>query len=281
MSAEDESEMSTVLSKEELEQLLVEARQIVGETRAIIVHAFDTGFEHRLKPDRSFVTDVDFAVEEKIRSILASRFPSHGIIGEELPRQESSSDFNWVIDPIDGTRSFRHRVPLFGTLLALMWKGEPVLGVMDLPGIDKTYSAAQGIGAFCNETRLELADLPGDDGIEREIIAIGERQQFVSAEKTEVFDRLMQSHPSVRTYCDCFGHGLAIEGAVGAMVDFDLRLWDMVASKVLVEQAGGRYVCLEQRGDDRVQARFDVVLGKPRVVNWVLAAIDAAHQNFA
>ena len=115
--------MSMVLSKQELEPLLVEARQIVRETRAIIVRAFDAGFGHRLKPDRSFVTDVDFAVEERVRSILASRFPSHGIIGEELPLQESASDFSWVIDPIDGTRSFRHRVPLFGTLLALMWSG--------------------------------------------------------------------------------------------------------------------------------------------------------------
>jgi fructose-1,6-bisphosphatase/inositol monophosphatase family enzyme len=148
-----------------------------------------------------------------------------------------------------------------------------VLGVIDLPGIDKMYSAALTLGAFCNETRVRLVDLPDDDAIDREIIGIGERQQFSNAEKAEVFDRLMRSHPSVRTYCDCFGHALAIEGSLGAMVDFDLRIWDTIASKVLVEEAGGSYVCVEQRGNDTVEAHFDVVLGKPRVVDWVLASI--------
>jgi histidinol-phosphatase len=266
--------VSTALSQQELEAALGEARQIVRETRAVIARALQSGFGHRLKPDHSFVTDVDFAVEEKVRSILGARFPRHGIIGEELPWDVSDSDFNWVVDPIDGTHSFRHRVPLFGTLLALLYKQEPVLGVIDLPGIDKTYSAASTIGAFCNGKRIQLVDLASDDAIEREIIGIGERQQFRDADKTEVFDRLMRTHPSVRTYCDCFGHGLAIEGSVGAMVDFDLRIWDTVASKVLVEEAGGRYVCVEQRGDDAAQARFDVVLGKPRVVDWVLALVN-------
>lgn len=265
--------MDSGLSQQELARALAETRAIVRETRAVIASALEHGFGHRLKPDRSFVTDVDFAVEERVRSMLEGRFPGHGIIGEELPQQETNSDFRWIIDPIDGTRSFRHRVPLFGTLLALLYKGAPVLGVIDLPGLDKTYSAASTLGAFCNERRLRLADLATGDAIEREIIAIGERQQFVTAEKSEIFDRLMQSHPSVRTYCDCFGHGLAIEGAVGAMVDFDLRIWDTIASKVLIEEAGGSYVCVEQRGADTVEARFDVVLGKPRVVDWVLARV--------
>jgi len=267
--------MSGGLSTGELKDVLAEARQIVRETRIVIFEALEKGFGHRLKPDRSFVTDVDFAVEERVRGILGARFPDHGIIGEELSRQDSTSDFSWVIDPIDGTRSFRHRVPLFGTLLALLHKEEPVLGLIDLPGLDKTYSAALTMGAFCNETRIHLDDLASDDAIENEIIAIGERQQFQNAGKTEVFDRLMDSHPSVRTYCDCFGHGLAIEGSTGAMVDFDLRIWDTIATKVLVEEAGGRYTCVGRRGERIAEARFDVILGKPRVVEWILNLVDA------
>jgi histidinol-phosphatase len=268
--------MSAALSTRELNDLLAEARQIVGETRTVIFEALAKGFGHRLKPDRSFVTDVDFAVEERVRAILGARFPDHGVIGEELPEQDSSSDFSWVIDPIDGTRSFRHRVPLFGTLLALLHKEEPVLGVIDIPGLDKTYSAALTMGTYCNGTRIHLDDLASDDAIENEIIAIGERQQFQNAGKTAVFDELMHSHPSVRTYCDCFGHGLAIEGSTGAMVDFDLRIWDTIATKVLVEEAGGRYTCVGRRGDRIAEARFDVVLGKPRVVDWILNVVNAA-----
>lgn len=268
--------MITGLSEQELKDALVEARQVVRETRAIIVEALTKGFGHRLKPDRSFVTDVDFAIEARVRAFLGARFPDHGIIGEELPQQDATSDFSWVIDPIDGTRSFRHRIPLFGTLLALLYKEEPVLGVIDIPGLDKTYSAALRMGTYCNGTRIHLDDLASDDAIENEIIAIGERQQFENAGKTEVFDQLMHSHPSVRTYCDCFGHGLAIEGSAGAMVDFDLRIWDTVATKVLVEEAGGRYACVGRRGDRIAESRFDVILGKPRVVDWILKLVDAA-----
>lgn len=268
--------MSTGLSKQELSDALLEARQIIQETRPLIIEGLAKGFGHRLKPDRSFVTDVDFAVEERVRALLATRFPTHDIIGEELPQLDVGSDFSWVIDPIDGTRSFRHRVPLYGTLLALLYRHEPVLGVIDLPGLERTYSAALEMGAYRDETRIHLADLANDDAIQNEIIGIGERQQFQNAGKTEVFDRLMHAHPSVRTYCDCFGHGLAIEGSTGAMVDFDLRIWDTIASKVLVEEAGGRYVCVERRGDMGAEARFDVVLGKPRVVEWILKLVDSA-----
>lgn len=268
--------MSTGLSMQELSDALLEARQIVRETRSLIIDALERGFAHRLKADQSFVTDVDFAVEERVRTILAGRFPAHDIIGEELPQLDAGSDFSWVIDPIDGTRSFRHRVPLYGTLLALLYKQEPVLGVIDLPGLGKTYSAARAMGAYCNDTRIHLADLPSHEALQNEIIAVGDRQQFQNAGKSAVFDRLMQSHPSVRTYADCFGHGLAVEGSVGAMVDFDLRIWDTIGSKVLVEEAGGRYVCVEQRGGGGAEARFDVILGKPRVVDWIMNLVDGA-----
>ena len=114
--------------------------------------------------------------------------------------------------------------------------------------------------------------------MEQEIIGIGDRQQFVSAGRTDVFDMLMRAHPGVRTYTDCFGHALALEGCVGAMVDFDLRLWDTMASKVLVEEAGGRYVCSQRAGKELREHRFDVILGKPRVVDWILDRIAAETQ---
>ncbi len=260
--------------------MLSAACDIVGQTRALIESALETGFTHRSKADGSFVTDVDIAVEEKARTLLASRFPTHRIIGEELPETDSAHALTWVIDPIDGTKSFRHGVPLYGTLLALLYGEDPILGIIDLPGLDRTYSAARGLGTRCNGRPVTLQDLPGDEAMEKEIIGIGDRQQFVSAGRTKVFDVLMQAHPGVRTYTDCFGHALALEGAVGAMVDFDLRLWDTMASKVLMEEAGGRYVCSQRAGKELRERRFDVILGKPRVVDWILDRI-AADRNAA
>ena len=265
--------MNGVPSAAELREMLSEACDIVRQTRALIETALETGFTHRSKADGSFVTDVDIAVEEKARTLLASRFPMHGIIGEELSEIDSGHALTWVIDPIDGTKSFRHGVPLYGTLLALLHGEDPILGVIDLPGLGRTYSAARGLGTRCNGRPVTLEDLPGDEPLEKEIIGIGDRHQFVSAGRTKVFDGLMQAHPGVRTYTDCFGHALALEGAVGAMVDFDLRLWDTTASKVLMEEAGGRYVCSQRAGKELRERRFDVILGKPRVVDWILDRI--------
>lgn len=262
----------------ELRELLSEARGIVRQTRALIEAALETGFTHRFKADGSLVTDVDIAVEKKARTLLASRFPMHRIVGEELPEADStetdgSRSLTWVIDPIDGTRSFRHGVPLYGTLLALLHGEDPILGIIDLPALDRTYSAARGLGTRCNDRSVTLADLPADQALEQEILGIGDRQQFVNAGRPDVFDALMQTHPGVRTYTDCFGHALALDGSVGAMVDFDLRLWDTMASKVLMEEAGGRYVCSRRAGKELGERRFDVILGKPRVVDWILHRI--------
>lgn len=262
--------MNSAPAAPELRGMLSEACAIVRETRSLIEAALEKGFTHRSKADGSFVTDVDIAVEEKARTLLASRFPAHRIIGEELPEGGGGHELTWVIDPIDGTRSFRHGVPLYGTLLALLHGGDPILGIIDLPGLDRSYSAARGLGARCNGRAVTLEDLPGDGALEKEIIGIGDRQQFVSAGRPDVFDALMQAHPAVRTYTDCFGHALALQGAVGAMVDFDLRLWDTMASKVLMEEAGGRYVCFQRTGEELRDSRFDVILGKPRVVDWIL-----------
>ncbi len=259
---------------EELREVLAAACGIVRQTRTLIEAALDKGFTHGSKADGSLVTEVDIAVEEKARTLLAARFPAHGVIGEELPAADRRGRaLTWVIDPIDGTRSFRHGVPLYGTLLALLHRGDPILGVIDLPALGKTYSAARGLGTRCNGRPVTLEDLPGDAAPEDEIIGIGDRQQFAAAGRPDVFDALMQAHPVVRTYTDCFGHALALEGSVGAMVDFDLRLWDTMASKVLMEEAGGRYVCFQRTGREPDDRRFDVILGKPRMVDWILARV--------
>lgn len=265
--------MNGVPATPDLRDMLSDALGIVEETRGLIRDALDKGFTHRSKADGTFVTDADIAVEKRVRTLLAAHYPAHRVIGEELPETGGGNVLAWVIDPIDGTKSFRHGVPLYGTLLALLHGDDPILGIIDLPGLDKTYSAAKGLGARCNGRVVALEDLSGDEALAQEIIGVGDRQQFVNAGRPSVFDTLMRAHPGVRTYTDCFGHALALDGCVGAMVDFDLRLWDTMASKVLMQEAGGRYVCCERAGNDARDRRFDVILGKPRVVDWILDLI--------
>ncbi len=258
-------------TKHELQRILETAERIVQESRAVVLSFDQREISARTKSDGSPVTEADFAVEDFIRSRLGQAFPDHGILGEERAETESNSGFQWVIDPIDGTRSFSHQIPLYGTLLALRHEGQSVVGVIALSALGLTYAGAQGLGAYCNGRRIQLSTEGSASTVEQEIIAIGDRRQFVSCGQTEVFDFLMQSAPIVRTYCDCFGHALAIDGRVGAMVDYGVHIWDLAATEVLVREAGGLFVQVNANDQGAgASSRFNVVFGKPQVVEWVL-----------
>jgi fructose-1,6-bisphosphatase/inositol monophosphatase family enzyme len=263
----------TDLKRNDLRLWLETALSMTDRSREIILKSVRDGFEHSLKDDGSFVTDVDTAVETELRARIAADFPEHGIVGEELGNVNPGADFQWTIDPIDGTHSFRHHIPLYGTILALVHRDLPVLGVIDLPALELRCSGALGEGAFCNGEKLSIEDVEADDLIEREIIATSERKQFAAIGKEYVFDEIMGTHPSVRTYCDCFGHVLALTGSVGAMIDYNIHIWDGAATELLVKEAGGKHVRVfdGERGDKGV--RQDVVFGKPAVVDWVLGII--------
>ena len=146
---------ATYLPEARLRDALTKARTILAETRGLIVDAFQEDFDSRRKADQSWVTDIDFAVERLLRTRLQEQFPTYGIIGEEFDEQNALAEFTWVIDPIDGTSSLRHHVPLFGTILALLYDGRPALGLIDLPMLGRLYSGGAGLGVWCNG-RLEL-----------------------------------------------------------------------------------------------------------------------------
>ena len=252
--------------------VLSSAIQIVREARAHLFSIPRSELDVSKKADNSFVTRADKETELFIRKRLQHLFPDHDIRGEEFPDLDRGASLTWLIDPIDGTHSFRHNIPLYGTMLCLMDGEEPIVSVIDLPALDRCYSAAKGLGAQCNDRPFRLVDLGPADDIKDEVIATGERKQFVSCGLESTFDRLMTSHDHVRTYCDCFGHVLAAEGTVGAMVDFNIRLWDCMASALLVREAGGEAVCVGSR-EDGESKRYDWVFGKPAVVEWILSRL--------
>jgi fructose-1,6-bisphosphatase/inositol monophosphatase family enzyme len=252
----------------DLPRWLETANAMVDETRRLVLEAVARGFSHRFKADDSFVTDVDLAVERHLRARIAEHFPGHGVIGEELDATGAGAELRWTIDPIDGTHSFRFGVPFYGTLLALLHGDVPVLGVIDMPGLALRVAGARGLGARANGATLTLADADGP--VEREIVATGDRAQFEKAGKLSSYERLAREHPVVRTYSDCLGHALALQGRVGAMVDFGLHLWDVAATEAIAREAGARFVCLERRAGAGADARHDVVFGKPAVVDRLL-----------
>ena len=251
----------------------MKARGILGETRALIVDSFQKEFDYHRKADQSWVTDIDFAVETLLRERLREQFPGYGLIGEEYPKLNTLKEFTWIIDPIDGTSSLRHRIPLFGTILSLLYDGRPALGLIDLPMLDRLYSGGTGLGVWCNDRRLQIQDVPDDNAIPSEVISVGSRAQYLDVGMPQIFDHLMQIHADTRTYSDCFGHGLVLDGSLGALCDFSLRVWDIAATQALVEEAGGKFFCWRVRRVALGETRYDVIVGKPRVVDWLIRTL--------
>jgi fructose-1,6-bisphosphatase/inositol monophosphatase family enzyme len=273
-------------------EALVAALELVDrlaeETRAIVLARLATGFRFERKPDRSLVSEIDLAVEAMVRERLARELPDHAVLGEEgglVGAQPGAPfpDWLWAVDPIDGTHSLCHRVPLFGSLFALLWRGQPVLGAIDLPLLGRRLCGAVGLGARRDGQPLRLHDLDPAQPLGEEIVSTGERGQFVRAGLAASFDRLLRTHPRTRTYCDCFGHALALEGAVGAMVDPDLRLWDAAASLALARTVGAAVAFVAPDGAPEAGAgldperRYHLVFGKPAVVAHVLELLAAGE----
>lgn len=250
-------------------ELLGSALRFVAGSRRLIRRKGSGAFSVRQKADRSLVTEVDLAAERFLRSAIHRRFPGHGVIGEEFGALNPSAEFQWILDPIDGTFSFTRGIPLFGTILALHFRARPVLGVIDHPALGLCFSAAAGLGARCNGRRLRVGDLGPGRAVEGEIIAAGDRAHFIKCGREMDFDRLIRRHPQVRSYSDCFGHTMAASGSVGAMVDFGVRLWDVAATQVLIEEAGGKYVLAEKFEKPGHGIFYGIICGKPRVVDWL------------
>jgi fructose-1,6-bisphosphatase/inositol monophosphatase family enzyme len=266
-----------------LRPLLDEATELVARCADHVRTRLRGEVAFRRKADGTPVSEVDLEVEAMLRDELTRRHPDDGLLGEEEEAARPSAARRWVIDPIDGTRSLRHGIPLFGILLALeervpasadgdAWRA--LVGVMALPALGRVYAAARGLGAWRDGASLrQAAAVPEGPG--EEVIALGERRQFVGVGKAAEFDRLLAGHAGARIYPDCFGHALAAEGAVGAMVDYGLRRWDLAATRLIVEEAGGRCLVVGRHGTGD-EERLDLVLGKPGVVEAIVAMMAPA-----
>ena len=223
------------------------------------------------KNDGSPVTQADRKAESIIRQHLLDNADGDpwDILGEEEGLQGKGTRWQWVIDPIDGTRSFIRGIPLFGTLVALLdTKNQiPLVGVIHLPVLGLTYAAAKGQGAICQGQILRL---PSEMDITDTMIGIGDLAQFLASDREKDFYRLHSEFSYVRGYTDCFGHSLVVRGGLGAMMDPALNPWDILATQVLIEEVGGLMICRPSRVPHKVDALF----GNKRVVEKIAQELD-------
>lgn len=262
------------ISPRQVEHFCAAARGMTDITRSTILQAIQKGFHVEKKADASFLTSVDLEVEKQLRRMIGEQFPDHGILGEELPPHHPDSAYQWIIDPIDGTEDFAQGIPTFGTILALYYRGQPLLGVLDHPMLDIRVWAGHGLGTHQNQQRISLATLPAaaQDGSER--VMLGARANFMRYQDDGAhFDALTRAHPNVRIYRTCFAHACVANGSADAMVDYHVRRWDIAATRILIEEAGGRYEALQEFGTPDGGKVYSAAFGKPALVERLVTLL--------
>jgi histidinol-phosphatase len=249
-----------------LNELHTRALEFADAGNAVILNAWKNGFTVERKRDGSFVTNADRDVEQTIRDRVAGLYPNHGVLGEEFPPTNPHAEFQWILDPIDGTEDFVHRVPTFGSILSVYYRGAPIVGVLDHPALGLRCHAAFGRGTHSNNERVALADLPPDFTAAEVRLVTSARGNYIRYhDEGRSFDAVTRAYPNHRIYRSCYGHTLVATGAADAMVDYHDSLWDLAACQITAEEAGGAFRIIREFTVDGVTMR-SVVFGKPRLV---------------
>jgi inositol-phosphate phosphatase / L-galactose 1-phosphate phosphatase / histidinol-phosphatase len=223
------------------------------------------------KPDLSPVTAADRAAERAMRDLIAKRFPAHGIIGEEFGPEREEAEFVWVLDPIDGTKSFISGVPLFGTLIALARHGHPILGIIDQPISRERWIGAAGRPTTLNGTPIRCRPCAGLAAA----TVFATSPDMFKDDDALAFARIAAAAKLVRFGADCYAYGLLAHGFIDLVIEASLKPYDFSAMLPIVEGAGGiatdwRGAPLSLASDGRV-----LVAGDRRAHQQALALLAA------
>ena len=212
------------------------AHALADASGGVVRSHFRTPFAVEDKADSSPVTIADRDAERAMRDLIAERYPRHGIVGEEFGNQRPDAAEVWVLDPIDGTRAFVAGKPIFGTLIALLRDGRPILGIIDQPVLGERWVGAAGAGTrFCGEAIATR----GCSEIGRAILNTTSPALFGGADR-DAFTRLSERARSTNYGGDCYAYGLLASGHIDLVVEAGLKTYDFCALVPVVDGAGGR-----------------------------------------
>lgn len=261
-------------SRRELLDTALQLADLCAETTASII---GSGFEVSKKSDASLVTTADVETERAFRDRVGQLFPDVGILGEELGDSGRDSDYCWIIDPIDGTAEFARHVPLYGCIIALHYKQQPLLGVIDHRAMDLRCHGAYGLGAFANGERLHIEDCSSDEAAAGARIGLPSRSSFLKpSESSAVFGAIVDAYPNFRAFHTCYAHSLAAMNGLDAAMEWQTPLWDLAATQILIEEAGGLYRWVQESEIIDGRRYYSAVFGKPAVVERIVRIIEDA-----
>jgi len=221
----------------ELKAALDAAEQAAGIARAL----FQRNIEVRIKADKSPVTEADVRCEIAIREILEARFPAHGFFGEETGSSGADAESLWLVDPIDGTKAFVREYPMFSTQIALMRRGEIVLGVSSAPVYGELSFAERGCGAYLNGKPIAVSQVAT---LEAAALSSGNMKSLASGGQWARYGALVARVGRIRGYGDFLHYHLLASGKIDAVVETDVNILDIAACAAIVSEAGGRFTDL-------------------------------------
>lgn len=194
------------------------------------------------KDDDSPVTIADRETEQIIREEILKRFPDHGIIGEEYGKTNEDSNIKWVLDPIDGTKSFIHGIPFYTTLIGVLVDDKPQVGIIYAPALEELCAAAIGEGATLNGDPCQVRKT---GKLEDATLLVTEIFRFKEMGQQEIFEELMTKTKLHRTWGDAYGHMMVATGRADLMYDPELNIWDAAALLPVMQEAGGVFSDIE------------------------------------
>jgi histidinol phosphatase-like enzyme (inositol monophosphatase family) len=217
----------------DLLEVAVEAARAGGQRTLAY---FNQGTAVEWKSDGSPLTAADREAEALMRKIIGDAFPDHGILGEEEGERAGAAPYRWIIDPLDGTRTFVRGVPLYGTLVGIEARGEPVIGVIYLPALDEMIAAAHGEGCTWNGRPCRVSAV---DRLDRALVVVTDER--TAHARSAAYGRLTSKSELQRTWADCYGYALVATGRAEVALDPIMNVWDCAALLPIVEEAGGRF----------------------------------------
>jgi histidinol phosphatase-like enzyme (inositol monophosphatase family) len=224
-----------------LQDLLSLALEIAQEAGTVSLHHFGGVLESETKRDGTPVTAADKAAESLLRDRILDRFPDHGILGEEFGETNPGASIRWILDPIDGTRSFQRGVPLFGVLIGVEVEGKPLVGVAHFPALGETVGAALGHGCTWNDRPVRVSPV---SHLSQAAALTTDPMELLEGPLARGWDRLAREASLVRSWGDAYGHALVATGRAEVMVDPILSPWDAAPFVPILYEAGGRFTDL-------------------------------------
>jgi histidinol-phosphatase len=197
---------------------------------------FDQGIAVEWKPDDSPVTMADKGAEQRLREDLLGKFQSDGFLGEESGHTPGSSGFRWIIDPIDGTRSFVRGIPIWACMVGLEYQSELIAGVVYIPAMNQVFRALRGDGAYRDERRIRVSDVKT---LDKAHVYYSSISWFKKAGRDRQFLQLVDVTERQRGFGDFYGFMMIAQGSGEIMIEHGVHPWDLGAIVPIIEEAGG------------------------------------------